>query len=431
MKGQRRYWTIYGYLFREFILSFMVAFFIFFALILVNELLVIALRMQKKDVPVSTVFMFLLYSLPYVLSYTFPLSTMVSCLMAVGRFHSDNEMLAMRASGIRYTNIFVPFCFAAVILTSVSFVMNDYFLPLGMEKRYSLLNKVALSNASVIFEPYDVSDPIQGKIIITGDIQENLIKNLIIIDRDPDSNRRVIVSRDANFRQNEQLEGVMHLNLQEPFMVSVDNDRRNAFNYIRAREADYNILLKDYVGTAFSSSDPSTMTSSQVRDMIKEEKERLNDSRERQKERVSFQLYQLQCQYNEIFESTLRQREYRQADINSLVNDYENYMTQKNRKIGNRSLSRLETEYHYKFVLPTGCLALILLAFPLGLFSKRSDKAVGLGLGSIFAFVYWVLIMMAKIIGYTSNFSPALIMWMPNIIVCTAGIVIYSIRLRQ
>ena len=165
--------------------------------------------------------------------------------------------------------------------------------------------------------------------------------------------------------------------------------------------------------------------------MIKEEKERLNDSRERQKERVSFQLYQLQCQYNEIFESTLRQREYRQADINSLVNDYENYMTQKNRKIGNRSLSRLETEYHYKFVLPTGCLALILLAFPLGLFSKRSDKAVGLGLGSIFAFVYWVLIMMAKIIGYTSNFSPALIMWMPNIIVCTAGIVIYSIRLRQ
>ena len=431
MKGQRRYWTIYGYLFREFILSFMVAFFIFFALFLVNELLVIALRMQKKDVPVSTVFMFLLYSLPYVLSYTFLLSTMVSCLMAVGRFHSDNEMLAMRASGIRYTNIFVPFCFAAVILTSVSFVMNDYFLPLGMEKRYSLLNKVALSNASVIFEPYDVSDPIQGKIIITGDIQENLIKNLIIIDRDPDSNRRVIVSRDANFRQNEQLEGVMHLNLQEPFMVSVDNDRRNAFNYIRAREADYNILLKDYVGTAFSSSDPSTMTSSQVRDMIKEEKERLNDSRERQKERVSFQLYQLQCQYNEIFESTLRQREYRQADINSLVNDYENYMTQKNRKIGNRSLSRLETEYHYKFVLPTGCLALILLAFPLGLFSKRSDKAVGLGLGSIFAFVYWVLIMMAKIIGYTSNFSPALIMWMPNIIVCTAGIVIYSIRLRQ
>ena len=431
MKGQRRYWTIYGYLFREFILSFMVAFFIFFALFLVNELLVIALRMQKKDVPVSTVFMFLLYSLPYVLSYTFPLSTMVSCLMAVGRFHSDNEMLAMRASGIRYTNIFVPFCFAAVILTSVSFVMNDYFLPLGMEKRYSLLNKVALSNASVIFEPYDVSDPIQGKIIITGDIQENLIKNLIIIDRDPDSNRRVIVSRDANFRQNEQLEGVMHLNLQEPFMVSVDNDRRNAFNYIRAREADYNILLKDYAGTAFSSSDPSTMTSSQVREMIKEEKERLNNNRARQTESVSFQLYQLRCQYGEIFESALRQREYRQADLNSLVNDYENYLTQKNRRIGNRSLSRLETEYHYKFVLPTGCLALILLAFPLGLFSKRSDKAVGLGLGSIFAFVYWVLIMMAKIIGYTSDFSPALIMWLPNIIVCTAGLIIYSIRLRQ
>lgn len=431
MKRQRRYWTIYGYLFREFVLSFMVAFFIFFALFLVNELLVIALRMQKKDVPVSTVFTFLLYSLPYVLSYTFPLSTMVSCLMAVGRFHSDNEMLAMRASGIRYSNIFVPFSFAAVILTLISFVMNDYFLPLGMEKRYSLLNQVALSNASVIFEPYDVSDPIQGKIIITGDIQENLIKNLIIVDRDPDSNRRVIVSKDVTFRQNEQLEGVMHLNMKNPFMLSADKNRRNSYNYTTAREADYNILLKDYASTVFSSSDPSTMTSSQVREMIREEKDRLKNNRIRQKERVASDLYQLRCRYDEMFESSLYMRQYKQSDINSLAGDYENYLIQKNRKISNKSLSRLETEYHYKFVLPTGCIALILLAFPLGLFSKRSDKAVGLGLGSIFAFVYWVLIMMAKIIGYTSDFPAVLIMWFPNVIVGIAGIIIYSIRMRQ
>lgn len=409
----------------------MVAFFIFFALFLVNELLVIALRMQKKDVPVSTVFTFLLYSLPYVLSYTFPLSTMVSCLMAVGRFHSDNEMLAMRASGIRYSNIFVPFSFAAVILTLISFVMNDYFLPLGMEKRYSLLNQVALSNASVIFEPYDVSDPIQGKIIITGDIQENLIKNLIIVDRDPDANRRVIVSKDVTFRQNEQLEGVMHLNMRSPFMLSVDKNRRNSYNYTTAREADYNILLKDYASTVFSSSDPSTMTSSQVREMIREEKDRLKNNRIRQKERVASDLYQLRCRYDEMFESSLYMRQYKQSDINSLAGDYENYLIQKNRKISNKSLSRLETEYHYKFVLPTGCIALILLAFPLGLFSKRSDKAVGLGLGSIFAFVYWVLIMMAKIIGYTSDFPAVLIMWFPNVIVGIAGIIIYSIRMRQ
>lgn len=431
MKRQRRYWTIYGYLFREFILSFLVAFFIFFALFLVNELLVIALRMQKKDVPVSTVFTFLLYSLPYVLSYTFPLASMVSCLMAVGRFHSDNEMLAMRAGGIRYSNIFVPFSFAAVILTLISFVMNDYFLPLGMEKRYSLLNRVALSNASVIFEPYDVSDPIQGKIIITGDIQENLIKNLIIVDRDQDSNRRIIVAKDVAFRQNEQLEGVMHLNMQQPMMLSADKNRRNSYNYTIAREADYNILLKDYAGTVFSSSDPSTMTSSQVREMIREEKKRLDNNKRRQKERVSADLYRLSCRYDEVFESSIYMRQYKQSDTNALAGDFENFRTQQNRKISIKSLSRLQTEYHYKFVLPTGCMALILLAFPLGLFSKRSDKAVGLGLGSIFAFVYWVLIMMAKIIGYTSDFPAVLIMWLPNLMVAFAGIFIYSFRMRQ
>lgn len=431
MKGHRRYWTIYGYLFREFVLSFMVAFCIFFALFLVNELLVIALRMQKKDVPISTVFMFLIYSLPYVLSYTFPLATMVSCLMAVGRFHSDNEMLAMRASGIRYSEIFVPFSFAAIILTLISFVMNDYFLPLGMEKRYSLLNKVALSNAAVIFEPYDVSDPIQGKIIITGDIQDNTIKNIIIIDRDQDSNRRVIVSQNATFRQNKQLEGVMHLNMQSPIMLSVEKNRRNSFNYTTAKEADYNILLKDYAGSSFSTSDPSTMTSSQVGEMIRDEKERLNNARLRQKERVAGDFYKIQAQYQDLWESSTESYHYPQSEINSLVNAYDSYMIQKDRKINNKTLSRLQTEYHYKFVLPTGCIALIILAFPLGLFSKRSDKAVGLGLGSIFAFIYWVLIMMAKIVGYTAGFPSAIVMWSPNFIVGISGTIIYILRTRQ
>ena len=94
---KRGYWCIQTYITKEFIFSFIVAFFFFFFIFFINQLLLLAEQILSKKVPILDVIMLIVYSLPSIISITFPFASLVGALMAIGRFSSDNEILAMQS----------------------------------------------------------------------------------------------------------------------------------------------------------------------------------------------------------------------------------------------------------------------------------------------------------------------------------------------
>ncbi|MBA7584467.1 hypothetical protein ES708_26422 [subsurface metagenome] len=119
------------YILNEFLISFVVAFLFFFCTFFINQLLVLAEEIFSKKVPFWDVVQFIVFSLPSILALSLPFGALVGSLMAMGRFASDNEILAFRTSGVARYRILTPLLAAGVLLFLVSFVMNDYFLPLG------------------------------------------------------------------------------------------------------------------------------------------------------------------------------------------------------------------------------------------------------------------------------------------------------------
>ena len=97
IKSRRKYTTIYNYITSEF-------FFIFF----VNQLLLMAEEILSKKVPVKYVLLLLIYAMPSILSLSFPFATLVGALMAFGRFSTDNEIIALKTSGVSQHRIFLP-----------------------------------------------------------------------------------------------------------------------------------------------------------------------------------------------------------------------------------------------------------------------------------------------------------------------------------
>ena len=134
------------YILEEFFLSFLVAFFFFFFIFFVNQLLVMAEEIFSKKVPFWDVVLFILFSFPAIIALSFPFGSLVGALMAVGRLSSDNEILAFKASGISLSRIFLPLLLLGIILSSVSFVMNDYFLPLGNIHLGRIYRKILYTN---------------------------------------------------------------------------------------------------------------------------------------------------------------------------------------------------------------------------------------------------------------------------------------------
>jgi lipopolysaccharide export system permease protein len=77
---------------------------------------------------------------------------------------------------------------------------------------------------------------------------------------------------------------------------------------------------------------------------------------------------------------------------------------------------------HKKFSIPVACLAMGLLALPLGIQSRNSKKAFGIGLGLLFFLLYYILLSMGTALGENGKCHPAIGMWMPDTILGGVGV---------
>ena len=71
----------------------------------------------------------LVYRIPAFLVLTFPMSLLASSELAIGRLSTDGEITAMRTGGISFHRIIIPFLIAALVVSILSFVINDYIVP--------------------------------------------------------------------------------------------------------------------------------------------------------------------------------------------------------------------------------------------------------------------------------------------------------------
>ena len=100
-----------------------------------------------------------------------------------------------------------------------------------------------------------------------------------------------------------------------------------------------------------------------------------------------------------------------------LIRNFTNYLNIEKEIIKDRQLQIYKLEYNKKFSLPAACLLFVLFSYPAGLFSKRSGRSVGFGIGLIVSVFYWCMLFAAHTLGVRSNFPPLLAMWFPNMVI--------------
>lgn len=93
----------------------------------------------NKGVHFSTVIKLFVYLIPYLLSYTLPMSLLASVIIAFGKLSQDNEITALRASGISLYSIMRP-----VILLSVAVSLFSVFINNPLVSKAHLHMRMAL-----------------------------------------------------------------------------------------------------------------------------------------------------------------------------------------------------------------------------------------------------------------------------------------------
>jgi len=96
-----------------------------------------------KDLPPRVIVEVLLLSLPFIIALTLPMAVLVAILYGYSQLGSDNEVTAMRASGVSVMQMLRPALAAGVILAVLNFLFVDQVLPRTNARLRSLLNDVA------------------------------------------------------------------------------------------------------------------------------------------------------------------------------------------------------------------------------------------------------------------------------------------------
>lgn len=426
----RHYTRITIYVAREFFFSFFVAFLFFFFIFFINQILLLAEQILTRRVPPLDVARLIFYSLPSIVALSFPFGALVGALMAIGRFSSDNEIIAFQASGVPNRRLFTPLLVLGIALSLVSFVMNDYFLPLGTINFGRLYRELLFSNPELELESYSVRN-YQQSTIVTGDVDGRRISDLVILDTTDEGEQRVISASQAELTESGGEAGIVSLLLSNVVTHATEPDERGDYTYSVADSMEYNILLRD-ITFSLRNPGPREMASGDVREVILDRRSTLEQRQDEQAALVTSLRGGVSASYFSgvervaAGETTLQRLT---ADLDSAL---ERLRTEENRVVTDRTLSNYELEFHKKFSIPFACLTFILFAFPVGLLTRRAGRAVGFGIGLLVSTIYWSLLIAGQTIGINNpEISPALAMWAPNAVILVLGGAAYAWKARR
>jgi lipopolysaccharide export system permease protein len=418
------------YVGREYTMSFVVAFLFFFFLFFLNQILVMAEEIFSKKVAFWDVLRLIVFSLPIVIAFSFPFGSLVGALMAVGRLSSDNELLAFGSLGIPPRQILFPMLLLGLAFSAISFVTNDYFLPLGNLRFAEIYRRILYTNPGLELEPYSVKR-FENTTIITGAVDGRQLRDILIVDKSVQGNRRIITAAAARLDQSAVDGGAVSLSLDRVFSqlsYPRDGDR---YDYTLSNSMVYTILLKNISSVSIGGLTPSTMSSADVWKQIRQKSKDQGTAQRTRDEKVAGLTLALAGGLRaaeRAVEAEPGKIDARRTELDAL---WRNLNAERGRSVADLSLQSYRVEFHRKFSMPVGCLVFAFFAFPVGVRARRSGRTVGFGVGLFVAIVYWGLLVAGQTFGVRMSLSPALSMWFPDAIVLLAGGVFFMTGARR
>ncbi len=310
----------------------------------------------------------LLYLVPTFLGLAAPLAILMSSLMTFSRMSADNEITAMRASGISLYRLLLP----VLTLSTIAFA-GSLYLSTSVTHRSNLafrdtVTEIVKTNIAMEIQERRFSSRFPRFTIHVAEKKGDVLYGVFIADsRNQDSPRVVEADRGR-------------------IMVAPEGDRiiidlaDGVIHTIDPKDDTYQTLAFETYGVGVPLESDTIGTG--------------------EKEIPQMSIPELQTQIDSINQRRVNGEQIKppSAEIVAL---------------------------HQKFAAPIGCLALGLLGAPLGMMSHRRGKSGGFGLGAMMIVANYLVWMVGQGLGSEGKIPPALGVWAPNILM--GGIGVYLI----
>ena len=414
-------------------------------ILFVNFLLRAIDRFLGKGLDFLTILEYLFLNLAWILALSVPMAVLLATLMTFGRLSEDNEINAMRASGIGFLTIMRAPIFFGSIITVLLIYFNNFILPEMNFKARLLSGDIYRKRPDMNIEPGIFLDNLPDySMIIGGKSKKGILKDVRIFSK---GNKEAQTSIHANSGVLNTLEDAFLLTLYDGEIHELGQRDYTNYRRIIFDKHVINIPAKDLLLNRRDSTNRSDreMTVPMIVKKINSYDKRLNIVYKR----LAGNFYRtigdsiLPSSNQEgkiIIENTLNK--FREDTIltNAQIIKKEKRIKNLERQLNNefnliksykKSKNKYGVEIHKKFSLPVACILFVLLGAPLGVMSKKGGFAVSTGLSFGFFLIYYVLLIGGEEMADRSILSPSIGMWSPNLIIFFIAIYLLINTIRE
>ena len=335
-------------------------------MMLLGNLLKLAELVINKGVDINNVLKLFLWMIPYLLSYVLPISALTATLLALGRLSSDNEIIAIKSSGINLFNLILPLLIIGLILSAILVVFNDRVIPYSHFASRRILMDVGLKNPAAAIEPGVFINSFEKYIIFVYRVEENRLSNIRIYEPRTGNPPRTIVAKHGEFIS---LPETKTIKLKLIDGTSDEPDPKNPNNF-------YKMNFKQYF---------MSLSLSQ------------NDNKKIEKKAKDMTLQELKIEVEKLKKKGI--------DPTPLI-----------------------TEINKRVALALSTFIFVLLGSSVAVFSRRREKSFNFAISFVIIGAYYLLSLAAETLSLQGLLNPNLAMWLPNLVFGLVGsILLYRV----
>lgn len=424
--------TLTWYTIKEHIGPFFFALFTITFVFILNAVFRDLGKLLSKGVSLSIILRFFGLNLAWIIALAVPMAVLVASLMAFGRMSADHEITAIKAGGINFYRLISPILFLALLLAFGLERFNNIVLP-EFNHQYRLLYRDISRKQPTLTLEEGIFNYINDEYSLLArkiDTRQNTMADVIINDISQSDQARTIIAKRGKIYFSEVQEKLV-FELYDGEIHEIDYKRPE--NYRRAtfeRQSltitipNMNLQHRDsaHRGNREKSVGMLMDDIHRERTSIRNRYQRICTMAMNELRAVLPDTIALTADSGRAARSPARgfSRDNPGKRVSAVQRQIENEL-----KIINstrKGTGSLLVEVHKKYAIPVTCIVFVLIGAPLGIMARQGGLAVGGGLSIVFFIIYWVFLIGGEQLADRQRLSPAVAMWLPNVLMFILGI---------
>lgn len=313
--------------------------------------------------------------IPYVLVFALPMGMLTATLLVFGRFSADQELTAVRASGISLISLITPVLLLSLVFSALCAYVNMEIAPQCRGAYKVLLRDVAKANPAGLLRENQYNPFPDGWTIYVRKIKGNDLQGVKIYQASEDGNSLEWINARA---------GKLFIEEDQVVLMLYEVNRSE---------------LK--AGTVIPGGNFGELP---IKIPTKEPKDR-----KRRVDLGDMTFQQLQGELKRLEQPFIRVK----TDTNSPPPKFREAV-QKMKEIRGEITTPVRVQIHRQVAFSFACIGFTLIGIPLGIRAHRRETSAGMAIALILVLLYYSFIILAQSWDTRPELWPHLIIWIPN-----------------